>query len=25
LGQIATAVGPLDKPFTRTDLHKQVW
>ncbi|MBD3718532.1 phosphatase PAP2 family protein [Klebsiella pneumoniae] len=23
LGQIATAVGPLDKPFTRTDLHKQ--
>jgi hypothetical protein len=24
LGQIATAVGPLDKPFTRTDLHKQV-
>ena len=25
LGQIATAVGPLDKPFTRTDLHKQAW
>lgn len=25
LGQIATAIGPLDKPFTRTDLHKQVW
>ncbi|HDE1086037.1 TPA: phosphatase PAP2 family protein [Klebsiella quasipneumoniae] len=25
LRQIATAVGPLDKPFTRTDLHKQVW
>ncbi|MCP6434872.1 hypothetical protein NL508_28130, partial [Klebsiella pneumoniae] len=24
-GQIATAVGPLDKPFTRTDLHKQAW
>ncbi|MDP0774009.1 hypothetical protein, partial [Klebsiella pneumoniae] len=20
-----TAVGPLDKPFTRTDLHKQAW
>ncbi|GHM30386.1 hypothetical protein ECZU45_41730 [Escherichia coli] len=25
LGQIATALGPLDKPFTRTDLHKQAW
>ncbi|PJX60946.1 hypothetical protein CWM56_29575, partial [Klebsiella sp. E-Nf3] len=25
LGQIATAIGPLDKPFTREDLHKQVW
>ncbi|HGY1117320.1 TPA: phosphatase PAP2 family protein [Escherichia coli] len=25
LGQVATAIGPLDKPFTRTDLHKQVW
>ncbi|MCV5579753.1 hypothetical protein OFO05_30600, partial [Escherichia coli] len=25
LGQITTAVGPLDKPFTRTDLHKQAW
>lgn len=25
LGQIATAVGPLDKPFTRTDLHKRAW
>ncbi|HBW0856269.1 phosphatase PAP2 family protein [Klebsiella variicola] len=25
LEQIATAVGPLDKPFTRTDLHKQAW
>ncbi|HHG1084495.1 TPA: phosphatase PAP2 family protein [Klebsiella pneumoniae] len=25
LGQIATAVGPLDKPFTRTDLHNQAW
>lgn len=23
LGQIATAIGPLDKPFTREDLHKQ--
>ncbi|MDP1165415.1 hypothetical protein Q6281_28365, partial [Klebsiella pneumoniae] len=22
---IATAVGPLDKPFTRTDLHKRAW
>ncbi|HBU2467183.1 phosphatase PAP2 family protein, partial [Klebsiella pneumoniae] len=25
LGQIATAIGPLDKPFTREDLHKQAW
>ena len=25
LGQIAIAVGPLEKPFTRSDLHKQVW
>jgi hypothetical protein len=25
LGQIAIAVGPLDKPFTRNDLYKQVW
>ncbi|WAL52615.1 phosphatase PAP2 family protein [Klebsiella variicola subsp. tropica] len=25
LGQIVTAVGPLDKPFTRNDLHKQAW
>ncbi|EFJ67774.1 PAP2 family protein [Escherichia coli MS 175-1] len=22
LGQVATAIGPLDKPFTRTDLHE---
>ncbi|EPK7591295.1 phosphatase PAP2 family protein, partial [Klebsiella quasipneumoniae] len=25
LGQIATTIGPLDKPFTRNDLHKQSW
>ncbi len=25
LGQIATVIGPLDKPFTREDLHKQAW
>ncbi|MCP6705677.1 hypothetical protein NL527_28535, partial [Klebsiella pneumoniae] len=24
-GQIATVIGPLDKPFTREDLHKQAW
>lgn len=25
LGQIATTIGPLDKPFTRSDMHKQAW
>ncbi|HDZ2602046.1 TPA: hypothetical protein RSS50_005240, partial [Klebsiella pneumoniae] len=25
LEQIATVIGPLDKPFTREDLHKQAW
>lgn len=25
LGEIAVALGPLDKPFTRADLHKRAW
>lgn len=25
LGKVAVALGPLEKPFTRADLHRQVW
>lgn len=25
LGKVAVAIGPLDKPFTRADMHKQAW
>ena len=25
LGKVAVALGPLEKPFTRADLHKQAW
>ncbi|HDS1115119.1 phosphatase PAP2 family protein [Pluralibacter gergoviae] len=25
LGKVAVAIGPLEKPFTRADMHKQAW